>query len=266
MSAIVEQELTTDTTPRRRWPVPITWLGLITLAWALYELTAQPAIGAMALCLKLGWDDFRTACWLRRRDPSRKRGRTCFWLYLANGAWKVTVSAVLACEVIIIIAVERQGGRWGQQTEELLVGTALTVGVGWLISLWATLLAVWLAWRNGLKLWLHSAVHHAWHADSWPPHLHGGGRRNRLEWLLVPQSVLAVVALGTLLLIGLIMTGDLVIVGIGCGVMLIASCVLGNRFRDISFEDSLRAKKPEQCWGVVLGDEREEEAAHVGAG
>jgi len=263
MSAIVEQELITDESPRRRWRVPFTWLGLITVAWALYELTAQPALGAMALCVKLGWDDFRTAVWLGRRDPSRKRGRTCCWLYLANGAWKVTITAGLACEVILFVALERQGGRWARQTEEVLLGSALTVGFGWLLSLLATLIAVWLAWRHGLKLWLHSAVHHAWHADCWPPHLHGGGRRNRLEWLLFPQCLLGVVALSMLLLIGLILTGDLVIVGIGCGVMLITSCVLGNWQRESTF-DNLKAKTPEQCWGIVIGDEREEETAHVG--
>src|SRR5438270_8613059 len=146
MSALVEQNFTAEETPRRRWPAPVTWLGLMTAAWALYELTAQPALGAMALCSKLGWADFSAAFWLRRRDPSRKRGRACFWLYLANGAWKVTVSAVLACEVIIIVAVERQGGQWGKETEELVLGAALTVGIGWLLSLWATLFAVWLAW------------------------------------------------------------------------------------------------------------------------
>src|SRR5205823_1721793 len=54
------------------------------VGWALYELTTQPALGAVAVCLKFGWEDFRTARWLRRRDPNRRRGRACFWLYVGN--------------------------------------------------------------------------------------------------------------------------------------------------------------------------------------
>src|SRR4051812_6530610 len=96
MSAIAEP-------PSRRWPMPITWLGLMTVAWALYELTAQPVLGAMALCIKLGWDDFCTAFWLERRDPSPMRGRACFWLYVANGAWKVSLISGLATVIFLLL-------------------------------------------------------------------------------------------------------------------------------------------------------------------
>src|SRR5947209_18895965 len=71
--------------PGRGWHGPFTWTGLLAVGWVLYELTAQPAVGAVAVCLKFGWEDFRTALWLRRRDPDRRRGRACFWLYAGNG-------------------------------------------------------------------------------------------------------------------------------------------------------------------------------------
>src|SRR5207302_5843758 len=69
---------------------------------------------SMVMCLKLGWDDFRTAFWLRRRDPSRRRGRACFWLYLANGFWKVSAIGLVVSLLFILIAIlPRLGQRVG---------------------------------------------------------------------------------------------------------------------------------------------------------
>jgi len=31
---------------------------MLTVGCVLYEITAQPALGAMVMCIKLGWDDF----------------------------------------------------------------------------------------------------------------------------------------------------------------------------------------------------------------
>jgi len=66
-------------------------LGLLALCWVVYELTRQPALGAVAVCLKFGWEDFSAARWLWRRDPDRARGRCCSWLYFAWGLWKTAI-------------------------------------------------------------------------------------------------------------------------------------------------------------------------------
>ena len=78
-----------------RWANVLSVPLLLVIGWVLYELTAQPALGVAAVCIKFGWDDFRTAWWLRRRDPDWRRARACFWLYLASGLWKLAISASL---------------------------------------------------------------------------------------------------------------------------------------------------------------------------
>src|ERR1700733_2601344 len=81
--------------PRSRWRLPFTWLGLLAVAWVIVELTHQPALGAVAVCLKFGWEDFRTARWLYHTDTQLWRRRSTFWLYLAWGLWKTAVVAFL---------------------------------------------------------------------------------------------------------------------------------------------------------------------------
>jgi hypothetical protein len=78
-----------------RWRRPFTWVTLVAIGWVLYELTARPALGSVAVCIKFGWEDFRTALWLRRRDPYLLRGRACFWLHLASGLFRIASVAGL---------------------------------------------------------------------------------------------------------------------------------------------------------------------------
>src|SRR5690348_12629896 len=76
-----------------RWH--LSWPMLFLAGWLLYEFTAQPGLAALVACAKLGWGDVRTAVWLRRVDPDRTRGQTCFWAYLTYGLWKIAVMATL---------------------------------------------------------------------------------------------------------------------------------------------------------------------------
>ena len=71
------------------------WALLLIVAWLVFELTAQPALAVAAVCVKFGWEDFRTARWLRRSDPDRLRGRACFWLYVASGLWKTAITGTV---------------------------------------------------------------------------------------------------------------------------------------------------------------------------
>src|SRR5947209_8481201 len=82
------------------WRPRLTWPALLLAGWFLYEATAQPGLAAAVTCAKFGWADFRAARWLLRVDPDRRRGRACFWFYLAFGLWKV---AVLATAVVIAL-------------------------------------------------------------------------------------------------------------------------------------------------------------------
>src|SRR3954454_11024639 len=82
-----------DPPPRRRPSLVLP--ALLALGFVVYELTAQPGLGAAIACTKFGWDDFLTARWLRRRDPDRRRGRAEFWLFVAAGLWKTAVTGVV---------------------------------------------------------------------------------------------------------------------------------------------------------------------------
>src|SRR5438552_14652063 len=113
----------------RRWHGAFTWTGLLVVGWALYELTTQPALGAVAVCLKFGWEDFRTARWLGRRDPDRRRGRAHFWLYAGNGLLKAAGVASVMTFAMVTVAMgvdarkRGQAGRLPQRAEQVLIGT-----------------------------------------------------------------------------------------------------------------------------------------------
>lgn len=149
-----------------RWANVLSVPLLLVMGWMLYELTAQPALGVAAVCVKFGWDDFRTAWWLRRRDPDWRRARACFWLYLASGLWKLAISASLMIFAFIILKLM---GALGPRAGRHVAGALLTafggIALATATSCWAIALA--LLWR--LKLWLNSGLHVARRRDYWPP-------------------------------------------------------------------------------------------------
>ena len=71
--------------PPSVWNRALVWSTLALVAWVGFELTAQPAVVAAVFCSKVGWNDFLTAVWLRRRDPHPGRGRACSWFCLSAG-------------------------------------------------------------------------------------------------------------------------------------------------------------------------------------
>jgi hypothetical protein len=146
---------------------------LLLAGWLLYELTADPGLASAVACAKFGWSDLRTACWLRRVDPDRRRGTTCFWCYLTFGLWKVAVMATLAM-ILLGLAESVFGGgrRAGAGNPALLLGTLSAAGVGFVLSFLTTYVALWSALRNGVRIWLGAAPHRARTGRYWPPH-HG---------------------------------------------------------------------------------------------
>lgn len=106
------------------------WPVLIAAGILVYELTAQPGLGAAVACAKFGWDDFLTAFWLRKRDPDRARSWTCFWLYFASGLWKVATAGIVAMFSIGFLVVLLTEKQWPERTFVLLVYTYLVGIVG----------------------------------------------------------------------------------------------------------------------------------------
>jgi hypothetical protein len=226
--------------PRRRWRLPFTWLGLLALGWVLYETTHQPALAAVALCLKFGWEDFAVARWLYKVDPDLRRARACSWLYFAWGLWKTAAVAFLMSVGFAVVAPRvAPAPAAGPAAVLAFVGTFLTTLIAFGVSSVATGFAVALAWAGGQRLWLDSAVHHARSLQHWPPSLLCQGRRNRFGSLLLTSlglwSVIAIVVLLA------------VIPGLGCLLSVAAPVVLVLTREAVSRR--VRATTPEECWG-----------------
>jgi hypothetical protein len=163
----------------------------------VFEATSKPGWAAMSLCLKFGWEDFRTAFWLHRTDPSRKRGRSCWWLYVASGLWKVGVSSFAMFVVIFIVeAVMQPGKAQGKDLLQLLLGACLSLFFAFVFSALATLIALASAWWHDVPLWLNGSVRIARRYEEWPP-LYGS--HNRIGVLIATNTIFVFFALFPLL-------------------------------------------------------------------
>ncbi|MCE9533762.1 MAG: hypothetical protein K8T89_21930 [Planctomycetes bacterium] len=155
-------------TPESQQPRPGGFLTLpviLVIGWLIYEGTHEPAIAAMAMCLKFGLEDFRTARWLLRTDPDGGRGRSCAWLYIASGLWQTAVIG-LAMVLLTVVLDELIQGRPQKPKDavglrKLLNGATLTILFGFTFSTLATYVAMLYAWRHRVRPWLNGSVHYA---------------------------------------------------------------------------------------------------------
>jgi hypothetical protein len=238
-----------------RWRLPFTWLGLVALAWILFELTHNLALGAIAVCLKFGWEDFLTARWLLRNDPERWRRRGTFWLYVSWGLWKTAIVAFLMSLGFAMVAARLAPPAVPAMPEPLraFLSTLLTTLAGFGLSTLTTVLAVLCAWWGGARLWLDSAAHRARRLDAWPPAPLCEGRSNRLSHL-----VLTALGLGFFVaIIGLLVTGPVWAGGFVLSMGLsIAAPVMILVLRDL-ISRKVGADSPYECWPEEWNDDEE---------
>jgi hypothetical protein len=246
-----------------RWRGHLTLPMLLLLGWLLYELTAQPALGVAAVCLKFGWEDFRTACWLRRRDPVRGRARACFWLYTASGLWKSAITAsvmIFAFAFLKGMQANAGGGqaRLGGELPPQVIGALLTAFGSYVLSSLATCAAVWLALWYRIKLWLDAGVHRARREGLWPPPDYRDLRTNKAGRVVLTALVLTLFTCGftTLVAVALGLGGRrpdafglLAIMGTLLLLMFVGP-VLILAGRDLLVRHVFAAT-PSECWGAV---------------
>jgi uncharacterized membrane protein YhaH (DUF805 family) len=251
-----------DEPPGRRRP-SLVLPALLALGLVVYELTAQPGLGAAIACTKFGWDDFLTARWLRRRDPNGNRGRASFWLFVAAGLWKTAVTGVVVMFAVAFLEAAVQPppplGRPPQPPSEAIVGALLAALLGFGLSTLATARAFIAALRHHVRLWIDRRVHRDRRADHWPP-ISTPGRKNRAGAVLFTALFLGMLALLTLLHVILRSAlqgwagggqhgqhvADTAANLICCGVFLLVP-VLILVFRDILVQLAL-ARSPAECW------------------
>ncbi|MHB1424967.1 MAG: hypothetical protein ACYC3I_17480, partial [Gemmataceae bacterium] len=250
----VEQEPLEHGAAERRWRQPFTWLTFLTLGWLLYELTTQPTLGAVAVCLKFGWEDFRSAIWLRQVDPRRLRGRACFWLYLAWGLAKTAGVAGLMSFAFVAISPKgpaAKGPRW-MALMEMVAWTGLTTLAGLVCAALTFAYSAALARWGGFKLWLSRDTHRARRRNEWPPYGPNVDENNRLDFLLIGALLFSFfpLLLFALLLPILAQFGDL-FMGFYC----VAVCLFlmfGFPVLVLHYRDRARrwliASHPSECW------------------
>jgi hypothetical protein len=256
-----------ETRPTRQWPAALAWPLVVLVGLLLFELTAQPALAVIALCLKLGWNDFRTAWWLRRRDPSAGRGWACLFLYASSGLWKVTLTGFALMVVLVVglaIAVNAAGPQPGPavDVEDQLMAALLTGLLGSALAMPLTCAAVLAARVSRAKLWLNGGVHEARRKDRWPPpdaFSRGVNRIGLLTLAVLIVTWLAVLGLAIALVAGGARPGRnnrlgalsfaVVLTAWGAGIYVI---YLVQNY----CERAVFARSPRECWGVAVPADR----------
>jgi hypothetical protein len=231
----------------------LSWPALLLAGWLLYEFTAQPGLASLVACAKFGWADVRTAFWLRRVDPDRLRGQTCFWSYLTYGLWKVAVMATVAMIAVgflssIFDRLPRQPqGKNG--ISPVLDGALAAAAMGFCLSLPTAYIAIWSAWRNGVRVWLGQAPRRARLERFWPPQ-HGG--INAAPFVGLTILIMTVAGITLVSILGAIIwanAGGILVLFLGMLTALLIPSVL----RSVS--KRVIARSPQECW---VAEENEE--------
>ncbi len=235
----------------------LSWPMLFVAGWLLYEFTAQPGLGAFVACAKFGWADIRTGFWLRRVDPNRWRGQTCFWSYLTYGIWKVAALATLSIIAVgllyscLIPLRAQQAGM--NHLFSLLRGAGSAVLLGFGLSVPTAYISLWSARRNGVRIWLGNAAVRARKERFWPPN---HGQTNMAYFVYSTTLIMTVVVLivTSLALIPVLMKFvPAVVVSALSITAFLASFVLPPVI--LWKGQVLFARTPEECW-FALDDER----------
>lgn len=231
----------------------IFFVGLI-----IYEVTNDPAMAAMGMCLKFGAEDFRTAFWLKRHDPQPGRGTVCCWLYVASGLWQTAVIGIAMVVLTVVlcefIQAQQQGQAAGNDIFSLLQGAFLAIFFGFVFSTLATYIALAYARFHRVRPWLNGAVHIARRKEHWPP-LYGHGNRVMILVyttiavtfvILVPALLLIAVLVVQGIVPGRFLAGLAVLVPLFIYLLLLPTAIFAvvNMRRDRFFADH-----PAECWG-----------------
>lgn len=249
----------------RPWLVYFAWPAMLLLALILFELTAQPGLTAVVACAKFGWENFLAACWLRRTDPDPRRGRACFWFYVAAGLWRVSITAAVAMVLLAVVGVvtELPGNPGGQQPNNvsaMFVAVLFQALIGFVLSALTTVLAICVAIRHRAKIWVDTRVHRACRQGLWPPPY---WRKNIVGRLVVTTGILLLIAVFMTLLLAPLLFGPApgahaaADIGIVCFFLVFELTVMfGGAFAVLAFRDRLKrsviASTPWECWPELL--------------
>ncbi len=218
------------------------WFLAVATGFLLFELTAQPAMVAVAVCSKFGIGDLLNGLWLRRTDPRRARGKVCFWFCLSQGLWKTTMVAFVAMGMFIVLAsvLNAAGPPAG------FVGTAMTFLLAFVMASLTTLIGSLLARVAGILVWLDGNLTDSRKAKTFPP---VQGHSNRVNWLLAGAMTLPVVVflVVTLLIAGARAGAIQNAIGLLIGLFLLPLGIFAGGFALVR---TVVASDYDECWST----------------
>jgi hypothetical protein len=240
-----ESQNTDDVSQPREsgWRVPVTWLGLLAAGGAVWELTRNPALGTAVVCLKFAIEDIRTANWLRRHDLLRGRGLACWWLYVAFGLWKAAGVGLLTAMVVTAGFAFLQGGQPGNGLNQAILGALVVFGVSLGLAFVVAAIAVEVARRGGVRLWLDGTASRVRRLGEWPPQGTGPARNNHVTVLLLTAGLAPLIAVLALILA--VTDGRLPGLGVP---MLVASVTFPIAILFFLRYRPVLASSPDDCW------------------
>lgn len=217
------------------------WFLVVAIGFVIFELTAQRAVVAVAVCSKFGIPDFLNAFWVRRTDPLRARGKTCFWFCLSQGLWKTTCVAFVAMLMFIVLS-QLLGARGGPPPG--FVGTAMTFLIGFILASLTTVIGSVIARIGGLRVWIDGGLTAARREKKFPPE---PGQANRIHWLLAGAMILPVVIflIATLIVAGARPNAIGNAVGVLVGLFLLPASIFGG---GLLVAKAVVARDFDECW------------------
>lgn len=236
----------------KNWARGSPWLWLLIASWVIFELTASATLAVVVFCGKFGWNDVRTAQWLRKADPDSVRASVCGWFYIASALWKVSLAAVATLVVVIALVLTIGDAQGEDAPAEFVAAATLTFFASGISSL-VTWLAVMFARRSAVKVWVEPAVHRARRSGVWPPHQYC--RANQAGYLLIAATLCPAAPLVLLPFVAALLLHEAVRNDALEQPMLAAVC--GSEFLIIWLVDALKKRVsraviaivPEECWG-----------------
>jgi hypothetical protein len=147
------------------WKQPLAWSLLLSAGLVVYELTAEPVLGVVLVCSKVGWTDLRLAYRLWRVDPNRPRAVTMSSLYVAYGLTKIGIMAAVIfygagfiCGVNGVLQAPQPGGlaaaNFGQGILGSITSSLVTCVAVFALAAVATGWGFWHANRFSIRVWL----------------------------------------------------------------------------------------------------------------
>jgi hypothetical protein len=228
------------------------WAILIAAAWIVFELTANRLLVVATFCLKAGWQDARTAFWIRRRDPDRDRRDVLVPVMLAWGLVKVMFAGLgaglLAGGGLLILTLAGLNPNAPQQFRTEVVPLLAAGTVGFLLSAAAMYYAVPFAALNKRRIWVDSFISNSREANLWPPIHFRVNRFGWVWWTAVVEPVIGGLGNWAWHL------GPQRNVRPDLSVAVLAAIVIGSSLWGLiaaAFYRATVARSPEECWPEI---------------